>query len=29
MDKSRPVATPMAMKLYKRKPDKEACDLTI
>ena len=29
MDKSRPVVTPMAIKLYKRKPDEEACDLTI
>jgi hypothetical protein len=29
MDKSRPVATLMAMKFDKRKPDKEACDLTI
>ena len=29
MDESRPVATPMAMKLHKRNPDKEACDLTI
>ena len=29
MDKSRPVATPMAMKLHKRKPEEEACDLTI
>ena len=29
MDESRPVATPMAMKLHKRKPDKEACDPTI
>jgi hypothetical protein len=29
MDESRPVATPMAMKLHKRKPDEEACDLTI
>jgi hypothetical protein len=29
MDKSRPVATPMAMKLHKRKPDEEACDPTI
>jgi hypothetical protein len=28
MDESRPVATPMAMKLQKRKPDEEACDLT-
>ena len=26
MDESRPVATPMAMKLHKRKPDEEACD---
>ena len=26
MDKSRPVATPMAMKLHKRKPDEEFCD---
>ena len=29
MDKSKPVATPMAMKLHKRKPDDEACDPTI
>jgi hypothetical protein len=29
MDESRPVATPMARKLHKRKPDKEACDPTI
>jgi len=29
MDKCRSVATPMAMKLHKRKPDKEACDPTI
>jgi len=29
MDESRPVATPMAMKLHKRKPDDEACDPTI
>jgi len=29
MDDYRPVATPMAMKLQKRKPDKEACDPTI
>jgi hypothetical protein len=29
MDESRPVATPMAMKFHKRKPDEEACDLTI
>jgi hypothetical protein len=29
MDKSRPVATPMAMKSHKRKPDEEACDSTI
>jgi hypothetical protein len=29
MNESRPVATPMAMKLHKRKPDEEACDLTI
>jgi len=29
MDGSRPVATPMAMKLHKRKPDEEACDPTI
>jgi hypothetical protein len=29
MDESRPVATPMAMKLHKRKPDEEACDPTI
>jgi len=26
IDEYRPVATPMAMKLYKRKPDEEACD---
>jgi len=26
MAESRPVATPMAMKLHKRKPDEEACD---
>jgi hypothetical protein len=26
IDESRPVATPMAMKLHKRKPDEEACD---
>jgi hypothetical protein len=29
MDESRPVATPMAMKLQKRKADEEACDLTV
>jgi len=29
MEESRPVATPMAMKLHQRKPDEEACDLTI
>jgi hypothetical protein len=29
MDESRPVATPKAMKLHKRKPGEEACDLTI
>jgi len=29
MDESRPDATPMAMKLHKRKPDEEACDPTI
>jgi hypothetical protein len=29
MDESRPVATLMAMKLHKRKPDEEACDPTI
>ena len=29
LDESRPVATPMAMKLPKRKPDEEACDPTI
>jgi hypothetical protein len=29
MDESRPVATPMAMKLHKRKPEEEACDPTI
>jgi hypothetical protein len=29
MDESRPVATPMVMKLHKRKPDEEACDQTI
>jgi len=29
MDESRPVATPMAMKLHKRKPNQEACDPTI
>jgi hypothetical protein len=29
MDESRPVATPMAMKLHKRKPGEEACDPTI
>jgi hypothetical protein len=29
MDESRPVATPMAMKLQKRKPDEETCDPTI
>ena len=29
MDESRPVATPMAMKLHKREPDEEACDPTI
>jgi hypothetical protein len=29
MDQSRPVATPMAMKLHKRKPDEKACDLPI
>jgi len=29
LDESRPVATPMAMKLHKRKPNEEACDPTI
>jgi hypothetical protein len=29
MDESRPVATPIAMKLHKRKPNEEACDPTI
>jgi hypothetical protein len=29
MDESRPVATPMAMNIHKRKPDEEACDPTI
>jgi hypothetical protein len=29
MDESRPVDTPMAMKLHKRKPDEAACDPTI
>jgi len=29
MDESRPVATPMAIKLHKRKPDQEACDPAI
>ena len=29
MDESRPVAPPMTIKLQKRKPDEEACDLTI
>jgi len=29
MDESRPDATPIAMKLHKRKPDEEACDPTI
>jgi hypothetical protein len=29
MHKSRPVATPMAMKLHKRKPTEEACNPTI
>jgi hypothetical protein len=29
LDESRPVAMPMAMKLHKRKPDKEACDPTV
>ena len=29
MEESRPVATPMAMKLHTRNPDEEACDLTI
>jgi hypothetical protein len=29
IDQSRPVATPKAMKLHKRKPDEEACDPTI
>jgi hypothetical protein len=29
INESRPVATPMAMKLYKRKPDEEACNATI
>jgi hypothetical protein len=29
MDESRPVATPMAMKVHKSKPDEEACDPTI
>jgi hypothetical protein len=28
MDECRPVATPMAMKLHKRKADEEACDPT-
>ena len=28
MDESRPVATPMAMKHHKRKPDEEDCDPT-
>ena len=29
MDESMPVATPMAIKLHKRKHDEEACDPTI
>jgi hypothetical protein len=29
MDESRPVATPMAMKLHKRKTDEDACEPTI
>jgi hypothetical protein len=29
MDETRPAATPMAMKLQKRKPEEEACDPTI
>jgi hypothetical protein len=29
MDESRPVATPMAMQLHKRKPGEEPCDPTI
>jgi hypothetical protein len=29
MDESIPVATPMVIKLHKRKPDEEACDRTI
>jgi len=29
MDESRPVATPMPMKLHRMKPDEEACNLTI
>ena len=29
MDESTPVAMPIAMKLYKSKPDEEPCDLTI
>jgi hypothetical protein len=29
MNKSRPVTTPKAMTLHKRKPDEEACDPTI
>jgi hypothetical protein len=29
MDESRPVATPMAMKLHKRKPEEVACNPTI
>jgi len=29
MDESRPVATPMAMKLHKRMPDEEACNPTV
>jgi len=29
LEESRPIATPMAMKLHKRKPDNEACNPTI
>jgi len=29
MDESRPVATPMAMKLHRRKPEEESCNPTI
>jgi len=29
MDESRPVATPMAIELHKKKPDEEACNQTV